>query len=48
MNWYVMLVGDGFALSIYPKDDTYESARQFVLNWLGVSRLPKGTEIWKG
>ena len=47
-NWYVHLQGDAYATSIYPKENTYESARQFVLEWLGVNRLPNGTEIWGG
>jgi len=48
MKWFVHIVGDAYAMNIYPTEDTYKSAREFVLEWLGVDRLPNGTEIWKG
>ena len=47
-NWYVHLQGDAYAMSIYPKKDTWASAREFVLEWLGVDRLPHHTEIYGG
>ena len=47
-NWYVMLSGDAYAMSIYPTENNWKSAREFVLEWLGVNRLPNGTEIWRG
>jgi len=48
MNWYVMFRGDPCALSIYPNEDNWASAREFVLKWLGADRLPNHTEIWRG
>ena len=45
-KWFVRLQGDVYAMSIYPKEDTFSSAREFVLAWLGVDRLPDYTEIW--
>ena len=48
MTWYVQFESDPFALAIYPKEDTFESAKEFIRNWLGVKRLPNNTQIWKG
>ena len=45
-DWYVQFRGDAHPLSIYPDEDNWKSARLFVLKWLGVDRLPHGTEIY--
>ena len=46
--WYAKFEGDPMALSIYPDENNWKSAREFVLDWLGVNRLPNHTEIWRG
>ena len=43
-----MISGNAYALSIYPNEDTEQSAREELRNFLGVNRLPNGTEIWRG
>ncbi len=46
--WYVRFVGDPYAMYFYPEDDNILSAKEYIRNWLGVSRLPNGTEFWRG
>jgi hypothetical protein len=45
-RWYFKLRGGFYALG--PIDArSLVAARQWVRDWLGVKRLPAGTEIWR-
>ena len=48
MMWYAMITGNAYALSMYPDEDNEKSARECLRGFLGVNRLPSGTELWKG
>ena len=45
-KWFALVPGDACALSLYPEKNTEKSARAFLRKWLGVERLPAGTQIW--
>lgn len=44
-NWYAFFVGDVYATQLFDCD-TETEARQKAREFLGVNRLPNGTEIW--
>ena len=49
MIWYVHLRGDVYAMSV-GRDTEFRSeqeVRTYMREWLGVKRLPVGTQIWK-
>jgi len=46
-NWYVMFQGDSCATEFFGYNNERE-ARAGAREWLGVTRLPNGTKIWKG
>jgi DNA-binding transcriptional LysR family regulator len=45
-RWSVKLRGEFYACGPF-QAPSLEAAKQWVREWLGVGRLPHGTEIWK-
>ena len=45
MNWYAMFRGDVYATQLFDCN-TKEEAKQKAREFLGVQRLPNGTEVY--
>ena len=46
-KWYARIPGDPYAINLYPKKDTIESARDALGDWLGWSTpISNKIEIW--
>jgi hypothetical protein len=44
-NWYAMFPGDAYATQLF-NCDTKQEAKQVARDFLGVQKLPNGTDIW--
>lgn len=45
-RWYVHFRDQVYANGPFTAKNK-QAAKQWVRNWLGLSKLPKGTEIWQ-
>ena len=45
-KYFFLFPGDVYALEFYGHNE--REAREAARNWLGVNRLPNGTEVWRG
>jgi len=47
--WYLLLPNNAYALSFrFEHPVTEREARAHMRLWLGVSRLPNGSQVWRG
>jgi len=44
-HYYVLLPGDFYPLDAWARNE--EEARAQIREWLGVRRLPRGTQVWR-
>jgi len=46
-RWYVHFPGEAYANDMrFDHPATETEAREYVRDWLGVKRLPRGTQVW--
>ena len=45
-RYYFCIPGYGYSLKVEDPVKSMKSAKQWIREWLGVERLPKGTEIY--
>ncbi len=47
IKWFALIPGNEFALSFdFPARVTEADARLYAREYLGLNRLPNGTEVW--
>ena len=47
MKYFAQFIGDSYATEFFPSNCTnIKCLKEHVKGWLGVSRLPNGTEVW--
>lgn len=45
-RWWVLLPGAVYANGTFRASDL-QGAKQWVRDWLGINRLPRGTQVWE-